>query len=298
VPADIDIVIVNWNAGDMLRDCVQSALDTGKDLLGRIIVVDNGSTDQSLERLPKDARIVIVRTGENLGFGRACNRGAALGSSRFLLFLNPDTRLYSTTLDDVQQFMDSPGAQQVGVCGIRLIEDDGSVQQHTTEYPGPLNVYQVDRFRTSFDHESDRTVPHVIGAFYFIRRKVFDIVGGFDEQFFVYFEDLDLSLRVTQAGWDIFYLSTASAYHKGGGTSDSIKARRLFYSVTSRLQYSRKHFSTAGYLTVLAMTLTVEPAMRLARALAKRSGAQAQETIDAYRLLLGPEGPFRARHQR
>lgn len=297
MPADIDIVIVNWNAGDMLRDCVQSALDTGNDLLSKIIIVDNGSTDHSLDRLPEDARIVVVRTGENLGFGRACNRGAALGNSRFLLFLNPDTRLYPTTLADVCSFMDSAAAQRVGVCGVRLIEDGGAIQQHTTQYPGPLNIYRVDSFRTPFDHKSDRNVAHVIGAFYFIRRDVFSRVNGFDERFFVYFEDLDLSRRVTQAGWNIFYLSTASAYHKGGGTSDSIKARRLFYSVTSRLQYAQKHFSKAGYLTVLAMTLTVEPAMRLARALANRSGAEAQEAIGAYRLLLGPEGPFRSRRR-
>lgn len=296
--ADIDIVIVNWNAGNLLRDCVSSVLETAGNLVGRIIVVDNGSTDQSLRNLPDDPRILVFEAHENLGFARACNRGASMADGRFILFLNPDTRLYPATLASVRDLMDSTAGQQVGVCGIKLIEDDGSVQLHTTEFPTPFNIFKVDAFRTNFDHITDRYVSHVIGAFYFIRRELFDCLNGFDERFFVYFEDLDLSLRVREAGKDIFYLASAQAYHKGGGTSDSIKARRLFYSQSSRLLYSRKHFSWLGHLAVLAVTLSFEPGLRLLRACVHRSPAQVRETLGAYRLLLGREGPLRARQSR
>lgn len=292
---DVDIVIVNWNAGLMLRDCVQSVLTSIGDVLGRIIVVDNGSIDRSLEHLPADCRVVTIEAGENLGFARACNRGAALTSARFILFLNPDTRLCPNTLVEVRNFMDSSEGASVGICGIRLIQDDGAIQRHTTDFPNPRNIYRVDSFRTPFDHRISRKVSHVIGAFYFIRQNVFFELSGFDEQFFVYFEDLDLSLRVSRAGWDVYYLASVEAYHKGGGTSDQIKARRLFYSQSSRLHYSRKHFSRGGHLAVLAMTLGIEPLLRLARALRHRSIAGAGETLSAYRMLVGREGPLHAR---
>lgn len=298
MPADIDIVIVNWNAGDLLRDCILSVLETGGNLVGRIIVVDNGSTDQSLRKLPEDPRILIIEAQENLGFARACNRGASMADGRFILFLNPDTRLYPTTLANVRDFMDSAAGRRIGVCGIRLIEDDGSVQLHTTEFPTPFNIFKVDDFRSKFDHMTNRYVSHVIGAFYFIRREIFDHLNGFDERFFVYFEDLDLSFRVREAGKDIFYLASTQAYHKGGGTSDSIKARRLFYSQSSRLLYSQKHFSWLGHLAVLTITLCVEPGLRLIRACVHRSPAQMRETLGAYRLLISRESPLWASKSR
>lgn len=286
MPAQIDIVIVNWNAGDLLRDCIQSVLDSAKDEVRRIIVVDNGSIDNSLKGIPLDPRIIVDETGKNLGFGRACNRGAKLGVSRYILFLNPDTRLYASTLADVLRFMETEANSRVGVCGIRLIQDDGTIQHHTTSLPTPMNIYRVDSFRTPFDHASNRPVSHVIGAFYFLRRSLFENLGGFDERFFVYFEDLDLSHRVHCAGWSIHYLASAAAYHKGGGTSEGVKAKRLCYSLSSRLRYSRKHFSALGYALVVAVTFGVEPLLRGARALRHRSITEMREILVAYRMLL------------
>lgn len=296
--ADIDIVIVNWNAGYMLRDCVQTVLDTAEELVGNIIIVDNGSNDHSLRHLPCDPRIRTVRAGENLGFARACNLGASKLSGRFILFLNPDTRLHPRALVNVRSFMDSATGKTVGVCGIQLRCDDGAIQLHTTEFPGPLDIYQVSLFRTRFDHRTDRVVSHVIGAFYFIRRDLFVRLSGFDERFFLYFEDLDLSLRVKRSGWLVYYLASAQAYHKGGGTSDGIKARRLFYSQSSRLEYARKHFSFAGFIIVVMTTFLIEPVLRFIRALLNRSWAQARETLGAYRLLLEKYSPFRSRTRR
>lgn len=286
MPAEIDIVIVNWNAGDLLRACVQSVLDHAGDTVARIIVVDNGSVDGSIRRLPADPRIVVDETGKNLGFGRACNRGAAIGDAPYLLFLNPDTQIYPSTLTDVLAFMEAAANARVGVCGIRLIEDDGAIQQHTTGFPTPANIYRVESFRTPFDHASDRRVSHTIGAFYFIRRPLFETLGGFDERFFVYFEDLDLSRRVHAAGWTVQYLASTAAYHKGGGTSEAVKARRLCYSLSSRLRYSRKHFGALGHAGVVAMTFTVEPLLRMARAIRRGSTAEIGETLAAYRMLL------------
>ncbi len=290
---EIDVVIVNWNSGRMLRECVLSVIEADNDHAAKIIVVDNGSTDQSLSGLPDDPRLTVIESGENLGFGRACNRGAALATSEYILFLNPDARIFPDTLPKVVALMESEEGANLGVCGIRLIEDDGGTQLHTTAFPTSFNIYQVDRFRTPFDHMSSRRVSHVIGAFYLIRRALFVELGGFDERFFVYFEDLDLSKRVVAAGWGVYYLADATAYHKGGGTSDQIRARRLFYSQLSRIAYAHKHFSRSGAFSVIFVTFTLEPLLRLARAILKGSLSEAEETIRAYRMLWGKSGPLR-----
>lgn len=137
-----------------------------------------------------------------------------------------------------------------------------------------------------FDHEETRVVDHVIGAFYVIRRSLFQELGGFDEGFFVYFEDLDLSERVRGRGWTILFASEISSSHVGGGTSRQIKARRLSYVLRSRLYFARKHFSFAGATVVYGATFLIEPFARLARALLHRSPEEAMNTIKGYALLL------------
>jgi hypothetical protein len=115
-------------------------------------------------------------------------------------------------------------------------------------------------------HDETRLVDHVIGAFYLIRRDVFERLGGFDERFFVYLEDLDLSQRVRAAGGKCMYAADAIAHHVGGGTTQSIKSTRLFYSVRSRLQFSSKHFGFASNAAVWLASVTIEPLVRSARA--------------------------------
>ena len=136
-----------------------------------------------------------------------------------------------------------------------------------------------------FDHKSSRHVEHVIGAFYLIRRELFESLGGFDERFFVYLEDLDLSQRAAQAGWGTYYLSERPSFHVGGGTSSQVKARRLFYSNQSRLFYGFKHLSRVGAWAVVASTMLIEPWVRLAHSVVRGSRADMANTLGAYWML-------------
>jgi len=136
-----------------------------------------------------------------------------------------------------------------------------------------------------WDHGQTRYVDHVIGAFYLVRRETFNALGGFDERFFVYLEDLDFSLRARQAGWFSVYLVDARAFHAGGGTSRQVKASRLFYSLRSRLLYAFKHFNALAATAVLIATLVMEPLSRSALALARRSRPALNETWAAYGML-------------
>ncbi|RYE56337.1 MAG: glycosyltransferase family 2 protein, partial [Hyphomicrobiales bacterium] len=235
LPAKVQVVIVNWNSGVWLGKSVGSIARFGGANVDRVVVVDNASADGSADVIAPGIDLRIIQTGANLGFGKACNLGAAGATAPYLLFLNPDAMLQPGSLADVLRFMESPEAAGVGVCGIRLVGEAGEVQHHTTNQPTPWTLFNLALLRTRFDHLQSRTVGHVIGAFYLIRREVFEAVGGFDERFFVYLEDLDLSVRVAATGWKIHYLAEASAFHKGGGTSEQVKAHRLFYSMQSRI---------------------------------------------------------------
>ena len=118
-----------------------------------------------------------------------------------------------------------------------------------------------------------------------LRREIFEALGGFDEEFFVYLEDLDLSKRIHDAGFKCVYLAQASAYHAGGGSSSNVKAQRLFYSLQSRLIFSRKHYNTFSYAVILLSTLVLEPLIRLARSALRLSWKDIHNTLRAYRML-------------
>jgi GT2 family glycosyltransferase len=295
----LDVVIVNWNAGALLAACVDSVLAARRERfeLGDIIVVDNASTDDSLARLaarPREA-VRVVHSGGNCGFGRACNLGTRAGRGELVLFLNPDTRVFPETLDGaVQLFAAAP--ESLAVCGIRLIDDAGVTARGCARLPTwrtfAIAALGLDRvfpgsgyMMTNWDHRSSRFVDHVIGAFYLVRRRVFEALGGFDERFFVYLEDLDFSQRVSARGLQTWYSADVSAYHMGGGTSRAVLARRLFYSLRSRLQYASKHLSAGGTLVVFVTTLLVEPIVRMVRAILTARPSDAWNVCRAYAML-------------
>jgi hypothetical protein len=309
--AKADIVIVNWNSGRYLAECIESIRAFGGDRLGEVIVVDNGSTDGSLSLGSCKLSLEVIRTGENLGFARACNLGSMRGRSPYILFLNPDARLMGGTMERALAFMDGPAADRIGICGVRLIGEHGQTQRHCARFPSWRGyfgkIFNLDTlipgvfppiFMREFDHLSSRRVDHVMGAFFLVRRSLFAALGGFDERFFVYLEDLDFSLRAKQAGWSAWYLADAAAFHKGGGTSERVKAMRLFYSIRSRLQYVLKHFSRTQAVAVVGATLLVEPFARLLRAALRGSGAEATDTVRGYAMVWRNLPPLLSRNPR
>jgi len=299
----VDIVIVNWNAGALLANCIESLRDVDEQryVLGRIVVVDNASSDRSLEPLETGAsdKLQLVRSATNLGFGRACNLGARASSADWLLFLNPDTRLSPDSIDVAFACIDMSGPDaDVGACGIQLVDDAGHVARTCARFPTPMmflfaaigldriwpNVFR-SHVMNEWDHATTREVDHVIGAFYLVKRAAFAAVGGFDERFFAYLEDLDLSLRLRAQGHRSLFCAASRAYHKGGGTSRAILGRRLFLALRSRLQYSWKHFGVLGATMVSVATLFVEPLVRLLRALFTLQPRDAANVLHAYALL-------------
>ncbi len=295
------IVIVNWNGGQQLRQCLRSIVTTRPDgfTLERVVVVDNASADGSAENLADLALpLTVIRNGENRGFGAACNQGAAGSAAPYLLFLNPDTRLFRDSLAAPIRLMQRPENQQIGVVGIQLTDERGDVHRCCARFPSPglllSRMLGLDRlfprrfpghYLTDWDHRTSRDVDQVMGAFFLVRRSLFEAQHGFDERFFVYMEDLDFSLRIREAGWRSFYFAGAQAYHKGRGTTDQAKSVRLSYSRHSRILYCYKHFGRWRGTCLAAGFLLLEPVSRVALAAARGSRTQVRETLNGYALL-------------
>lgn len=301
VNASLDIIIVNWNAGNQLRDCLESITATGRDgfTLSHVVVVDNGSDDGSLDGLDAfSLPLHIIRNRENRGFAAASNQGAAFCDAHYLLFLNPDTRLFKNSLSGPFLFMDNDVNREVGICGVQLVDQKGDIARSCSRFPTltrfvaqSLGLTKLPLFRSAgvrmvdWDHSSSRSVDQVIGAFFFTRRDVFEALCGFDERFFVYFEEVDFSLRAEQVGWKTVYLADAQAFHLGGGTTHQVKSARLFYSLRSRVQYGFKQFPRRKAWLLLVVTILIEPVSRLFFCLTQRQWSNVLATCAGYTML-------------
>lgn len=297
----MDIIIVNWNSGGQLRDCLESIVSTRRDgfKLNQVVVVDNASSDGSADGLEDlGLPLTALRNTVNRGFAAACNQGAKRSRADYLLFLNPDTYVNEDSLAKPLIFMEKTFSQNIGIVGIQLLDDDGKIARTCARFPTTglffSKMLGLDRlfphifpshFMSDWDHRESREVDHVMGAFFLIRRSIFKELNGFDEQFFVYLEDLDFSIRAWQAGWRSFYLADAKARHKGGGTSEKAKAMRLFYSLQSRIFYSYKHFGWWPATCLMVGTLLLEPIARFMLSASHRSTREIKETIKGYCIL-------------
>lgn len=297
----LDIIIVNWNSGQQLRDCLMSidVANNKKFKLNRVFVVDNASKDDSVERLNNFTfSLTLIRNTENRGFAAACNQGTKGSNADYLLFLNPDIRLFKDSLIRPLAFMGQPENQKIGIAGIQLVDENGRVDRTCARFPiigmfyskmFGLNIlfprYFPNHSMSEWDHEEIRKVDQVMGAFFLIRRQLFETMGGFDERFFVYFEEVDFSYRANNAGWKSVYLTDTRAYHKGGGTSERVKATRMFYSLRSRILFGYKHFGCFSATLLTAGTLFLEPVSRFLLAIGRLSTKEAKETIKGYTML-------------
>ena len=298
----LSIIIVNWNAGSQLVKAVASIAQYHDDLVSSVIIVDNASTDDSLaqvealQNLP--FHLQIVRSTNNRGFGTACNQGAALANGEYLLFLNPDACLFENSLTVPLAFMQQPENADVGIVGIQLVDENSHLARSCARFPS-LGIFlaqalglnrlpglpHLTQAMTEWSHDTTQYVDQVMGAFFLMRRSLFESLCGFDERFFVYFEEVDLSFRARQAGWRSVYLADVQAFHAGGGTSRQVKAHRLFYSLRSRLLYGFKHFTPWRAWALLGVTLLLEPISRSVFSLLRGGMQDVRNTLKAYGML-------------
>ena len=293
----VDVVIVNWNAGILLKECIDSIIRHKNSNIGSVIVVDNASTDSSMSLLPKDKNYIkLVYEEVNNGFGKACNIGARQTSSEYILFLNPDTVINESSINGAIDLMTKESSSNIGICGVQL-KDDNGISASCSRFPSITNITcssfglskllpRLGAPMNDFSHETTKEVDQVMGAFFFIRSDLFKRCHGFDERFFVYYEEVDLSKRVNDLGYKSIFLAEYSAYHLGGGVSHQVKAKRLFYSLRSKSLYSKKHFSYFNYLFVCLLIYSIEFISRITFSLLRLDFRAVFETLSAYKMLL------------
>ncbi|WP_395374406.1 glycosyltransferase family 2 protein [Marinicella sp. W31] len=237
----LGVVIVNYNAGSALTECVESLYQYNTEITS-VIVVDNNSSDTSIEQLQQSVQgIQVLQNAANVGYATACNQGAALLDTQYLAFVNPDCVFVQSVMKPLLNEMAL--ITQIGVCGCKVDNMDGSEQEGSRRYLPTLfkvfNTYtrlaQLPLFRGVFKgvNRLHETMPEqavsveaVSGAFFIIRASVFKQVEGFDNNYPLHFEDLDLFQRVKNANRDIvFYPQVSVCHHKGLSSTDTQQIR-------------------------------------------------------------------------
>jgi len=255
---DCDVVIVNYNAGMLLADCVSSVFAAGA---ARAIVVDNHSTDGSLEHLERvveNEKLVVIRNDKNLGFAAACNIGAKASSAHHVLFLNPDAVLAADALTKMAAVLDT--ADDVGMVGGFLCNPD------CTEQPGGRRVFPTPKraFMRAFGHSRlARFFPEVFsdfllhkeplptkpvpveaisGACILVKREAMDDVGLWDAGYFLHCEDLDWCMRFKHKGWKVMFVPDARVTHVWGACSRSRPYFVEWHKHRGMLRFYKKFF--------------------------------------------------------
>jgi N-acetylglucosaminyl-diphospho-decaprenol L-rhamnosyltransferase len=286
VAESLGAVVVNHNAGAVLVGCVESLRRAG---IEQIVVVDNASGDGSLVNLAaKDRDVVIVPTGSNLGYGRAANRGAARLATEFILVCNPDLVLDEHAPQELLTVLRAE--PDLAVCGPQILQANGEIYPSGRAFPSfvdaaghaLLGMFAPDnrfsrRYRlAALDRTGAVEVDWVSGACLAVRTAAFSSVGGFDEAYFMYVEDLDFCWRVKRAGWRVGYVSSAAVVHAGGVSAARHPYRMLVAHHRSTWRFARQ--TTRGRaqlaLPAVGLLLFARLSVAIARESARRLSAE------------------------
>lgn len=263
---DISILIVSWNVRELLRRCLVSVSSSKFQVSSlnnlkpetvqlETIVVDNASSDGTVEMLRTEfPRVRVIANTDNVGFTRANNQALALAQGRYLFLLNPDTELHPDALQTLYDYAEAH--PDVGIIGPRLFYGDGTPQSSRRRFPTLATAFLEstklqqwfprNRVLTRYyilDTRDDETqeVDWVTGAAMFVQRAVYEQIGGLDEGFFMYSEELDWCYRAKRAGWHIVYLPTAQVIHHEGKSSEQVLAARDIHFHSSKVRFFRKY---------------------------------------------------------
>jgi N-acetylglucosaminyl-diphospho-decaprenol L-rhamnosyltransferase len=292
----LSVVIVSYNVKYFLEQCLCSLTKAVESISlpgvsAEVYIIDNASSDGSpdfLEPLYPDFH--FIRNKENTGFAKANNLALPLCSGEFILFLNPDIILAEDSLDICISFFRNH--MDAGALGVRMIDGAGRfLRESKRGFPYPVTsffkmsgltrLFPRSKFFSSYylghlDEDRTQVVDVLSGACMFVKKTVLDQTGGFDEQFFMYAEDIDLSYRINKAGFINYYLPATTIIHfKGESTQKDIHYVKMFYSAMHL--FMQKHFNNKGYsarLCVMNLGLHIRQALAFIRLPFKKSGSK------------------------
>jgi N-acetylglucosaminyl-diphospho-decaprenol L-rhamnosyltransferase len=270
---DLSIIIINWNSARYLQACLKSLFGSIRDIAFEVIVVDNASYDECKEILDKQfPEVRFVQSKENLGFASGNNLGFRHSTGDTVLFLNPDTEIIGSAINTM--YVNLQALSVAGIVGCKILNTDGSLQTSCVQpYPTIINqVLETDYLKKMFpkwklwrmeallsdpiDYHSVEVIP---GTCMMIKRKVFTELGGFDKDYFMYTEDIDLCFRLQRIGYKVYYIHDAVIIHYGGKSSES-QSKNHFSDIMirdSQLKYFIKHKGQLHSLFYRLITLCV-----------------------------------------
>jgi GT2 family glycosyltransferase len=258
----ISVVIVSWNGCEYLRNCLASIRETGGSVVREVIVVDNASSDGSPDMVAIEfPEVTLVRSVENLGFARANNLGMRRSTGSLMALVNSDVIVHPNCFQRLAAFLDNH--PEVGLAGPKVLGRDGCVQSTCGRLPTVWNticefllLYRIFPCWSAFsgfqerqvDGETNAAVEVLSGCFWLARRTAVDAVGGLDERFFFYAEDIDWCKRFKSACWKLMLVPEATATHFGGGSSSNAPLRYSIVFLQANLAYWKKHHGRLGCL--------------------------------------------------
>jgi N-acetylglucosaminyl-diphospho-decaprenol L-rhamnosyltransferase len=296
---DLSIIIVSWNVRNFLKGCIDSLLAAPlNDYSTEIIVVESGSSDGSVELIRSQyPQVKLLPQTENLGFTRCNNIGLAAANGRYVMLLNPDTEVIGDALAQMMAYLDQH--PEVGIVGPHTLNSDGTTQSTRRRFPTPAVAFLESTWLQSYapqsvmnryyirDAPDDATVlvDWVQGSALMARRDVYEQIGGLDEGYVMYSEELDWCKRAKLAGWQVVYLGSAEIVHYGGKSSEQVTAHSHIYFQQSKLRYFRSYH---GWLTAQVLRLFLllnygwQIAVEGAKSLLGHKRAMRRERIQTY----------------
>lgn len=264
---DVSIIIVNYNTLQLTKDCLNSIFDKTKGLSVEVVLVDNNSNDGSAELFAQDKRITFIESGENLGFGKANNLGLKYAKGKYIFFLNSDTLLVNNAVKKFFDFAESR-KDKIGAIGCLLSDQNGKNIHSFSKFPSiywPFRTVVVAHLYHFVLHKKyqlyDKTnddvkqpsflVDYVTGADLFVQRKVIDECGGFDPDFFMYYEETEMQYRWSKKGYLSYIIKTPQIIHLEGGSQDKSKIFSLdkfLRAFKSEKLYFKKTKNKKNYL--------------------------------------------------
>ncbi len=263
---DLSIIIVNYNVKEFLQNLLHSITKSAGRIKYEIIIVDNASNDGSVEFIKeKFPGVKLIANKENLGFSKANNLGLAIAQGKYLLLLNPDTLLREDTIQKMMEFFES--APDAGLAGCKILNPDGTLQLACRRsFPGPWTSFcKVTGLSSLFpsskifarynltylDENQTYEVDAISGSFMMMKKDVYEKVGGLDEEFFMYGEDLDLCYRIQKSGYKVYYVhSTQIIHYKGESTKrSSFDETKVFYDAMNL--FVKKHLSGSFLVEII-----------------------------------------------
>ena len=257
---DLSIIIVSWNVQDMLADCLRSIDQYHGTLEIETIVIDSASSDGSAEMVKTNFPDVTLHPQtENVGFVRGNNIGLKVAAGRYLMLLNPDTQVHAHALQKLVALLDEQS--EVGIVGPHTLNPDGTHQSTRRRFPSimtglfestwlqklaPLDSFYVRDLPDAGTFDVD----WVQGSALMMRREVYEKIGGLDESYVMYFEELDWCKRAKKAGWRVLYVGDAYITHHGGGSADQVQTQKHVHFQQSKLRYFRKFYGVPVSLLI------------------------------------------------